>query len=418
MKTKKLRGSALQLTILISVVVALLLSSFLLLTYNYQFFNIQSDQYHQVIDNSNQGITYSLDPANNFTDSIQLVEDNIELTIIKKEFWGGFTKIESNASTSGKSFSKIALTGAKMYNQRKAIYLSETQQPLVLAGDTKIVGDIIVSDKGIKAGVISGNYFNEKTLLSGSIKATNGILPELDPSWTEYCQSLLNYTPDTKDNVVMLEGENTHSFLESAKIIFDREQIIIGKKIIGNCIVRSLTEIIVTSHAQLQDILLVAPKITIESGFKGNVHALSDENILIEENVNLVYPSSLSLIKADNQEKTIVEKGKEPIVISDGSMVSGTVIYQGTYESRNDSNTAIWLQPSSLVKGEVYCSGNVELSGSVHGSIYANKFVVNEFGSKYLNHIFNGKVLSDQLIESYSGLPFLSETKSIVQWLY
>lgn len=410
-----------QFAILVATIIAILLGSFLTLSQTHLFFNAQSRILVNVIDSANAGIEYSLKKEHVISDSIS-IENEIYNTRIKKTSWGGYLKINSKASAKTKSFSKTALTGSKASNPALGIYLSEDKLPLVLVGNTVIEGNAYVSDLGIKPGIISGHYYNGKDLVKGTISSGKGTLPDLDPIWLNDIRRLQEYIPFNSDEVIQREAINKNSFFEKTYFVYDENKIILNEIYIGNIIIKSETEVVITNDARLTDVVVIAPKITIEKGFKGSASFIAEERIALAENIQLEYPSSLIVINTKIDEYIPVQKGEEPIFIAGNSTIAGTVIYLDEREEKMDTKmnsfTHIAIAPMGTINGYVYCQGNVELMGKVIGTIYTNRFLAREFGSVYINHIYNGKVLGRDLDPAFGGLPFKESDKAIVKWLY
>ena len=410
-----------QFAILVATIIAILLGSFLTLSQTHIFFNTQSKILGNVIDSANAGIEYSLKKEHIIADSIS-IENDIYSTRIKKTSWGGYLKINSTASAKIKSFSKAALTGNKVSDPALGIYLSENKLPLVFVGNTVIEGDAYVSDFGIKPGIISGHYYNGKELIKGNINVGKGALPELDPVWLNDLRRLQEYIPFNSDKVIQRVDINKNSFFQNTHFVYDENKIILNETYIGNILIKSETEVVITSIAQLTDVVVIAPKITIEKGFVGSASFIAEERIALAENVRLHYPSSLIVINTKNEEDIPIPKGEEPIFIADNSTIAGTVIYLDEREEKMDNRmnsfTHIAIAPIGTVNGYVYCQGNVELMGTVTGAIYTDRFLSREFGSVYINHIYNGKVLGRDIDPAFGGLPFKESDKAIVKWLY
>jgi cytoskeletal protein CcmA (bactofilin family) len=418
---KKIRASAMQLAILVSTIIAILLGSFLTLSQTHLFFNTQSKILLNVIDSTNAGIEYSLDADHKISDSIAIQSD-IYSTEIKKTSWGGYLIIISTASVKTKSFSKTALIGGKVTQPALGVYLSEEKLPLVLVGNAKIEGDAYLSDLGIKPGIISGHYFNGKELVRGNISTGKGALPELDPAWLENIESLQKYIPSNLDIVIQRDAINKNSFFENTQYIYENNAITLKETYIGNIVIKSDTEVIISQDAHLTDVIVIAPKITIQKGFEGSAQFISEEKITLGENVRLTYPSSLIVLYDKDEEGKPVPKGKEPIFIADNSSIEGTVIYlderKDKKDNRMNSVTNVSIAPQGTINGNVYCQGNVELMGTVVGAVFTNRFVAREFGSVYINHIYNGKILGRDIEPEFGGLPFKNGNKTIVKWLY
>lgn len=410
-----------QFAILVATIIAILLASFLILTQIHRFFDTQSKILGNVIDSANAGIRYSLEKEHPIGDSISL-ENDMYKTSIRQTNWGGFLKVQSTASAKTKSFAKMALTGHTMARPELALQLSGDKLPLVLVGNTTIEGDAYVSDLGVKAGIISGHYFNGNELVKGNIVSGKGELPELDPIWLDGIRKILEYVPYDPKEILEREAINKNSFFDPTRFVYDENRILLNETYIGNIIIKSWTEIVVAPSAHLTDVTLVAPKITIEEGFKGSASFIGREKIVIAENVRLDYPSSLVLVNSGIDEQIPIPKGEEPIFIADRSTIVGTVIFLDEREEKENGSmnsiTHIAIAPEGSVKGYVYCQGNVELMGTVMGSVYAHRFLAREFGSVYINHIYNGRILARDLEPGFGGLPLKDSDKAIIKWLY
>ncbi|WP_272863456.1 hypothetical protein [Aureisphaera galaxeae] len=416
MRFKKIKASALQFAILVSVILALLLGSFITLTHTHQFFGIQSQLFLETISHAHAGMEQSLQSNTQIKDSIVLEQED-HTTILKKGHWGGFLTRSSTSRSKSKSFSQMALVGSTVEEPRTALHVADPQLPLVVVGDTKIEGAAYISDKGIKAGVISGHYYNGKELVRGPIRRSNGSLPELDSQWRTHTEQLLRPGPVLSEFMGTLKEKNTQSFQEPSLVIYEPSTLYLVQECIGNIILKSETEIVVSRLAKLTDVVLIAPKITIERGFKGNAHFLASESIKVNENVLLQYPSSLVILNTKELEDAPIPKGKEPLYISKNSEVHGNIIYlPKTFE--NHSNTNVYISEDTFVQGSIYVKGNLGLAGTVMGNAYTQRFVTNEFGSRYINHIYNGKLLGNDLPNVFCGLPFQNKKKGVVKWLY
>ena len=60
---------------------------------------------------------------------------------------------------------------------------------------------------------------------------------------------------------------------------------------------------------------------------------------------------------------------------------------------------------------------NIELKGSVFGTVYTNNFIAKQFGGVYVNHIYNGIINAKKLPRQFSGLQIEKESNAIVKWV-
>ena len=87
------------------------------------------------------------------------------------------------------------------------------------------------------------------------------------------------------------------SFTKEALIYEDNNPIILENlSLHGHLLIVSKRSITVKASAKLQDVILIAPEITIESNTIGTFQAMASKKIIVESNVQLAYPSALVVL--------------------------------------------------------------------------------------------------------------------------
>src|SRR5690606_18606844 len=111
--------------------------------------------------------------------------------------------------------------------------------------------------------------------------------------------------------------------------------------------------------------------------------------ITVGEHCNLNYPSAL-VLKEKKQFVTNLENPQKQsqIIIGNNTHIKGTVGFIGE-KTPNNYRPQVIVDEETIVEGEVYCNMNLELKGTVLGSVFASNFVANQAGSIYQNHIYN-----------------------------
>lgn len=411
---RKYKASALQFAILVSVIVAILLAAFLLFTFTSSSFTVKSHEVLSNIDISSKGIQYLQHDGYDIEDSLVV---SIEETpvVLSNTYWGSFALASATAGRDKNKFKKLALLGSGREGEVTGMYLQDNSLPLVLAGKTRIEGAVFSPGNIIKPGNISGNYFNGGKLVNGSRYNSKSFLPALDPKWKDYVLEMQAFSPSPKD-LVSEPGSMKNSFFGERKVIYNTEKIILDHQVLGHVIVSSETEIEISSFSELDQVLIIAPKVVVNSNFTGSLHIISEE-VKVGENTKLEYPSSITVIQKPPFGKEI-PYGEEPkIFIGNKSIVRGNIIYLTTEEEDKSRNHVI-ISNDAVVEGNVYSEGYTELKGTVIGSVYTKYFVANEGGSIYINHIYNGKILTEEVKVEMAGLPFEGKSKTIAAWLY
>jgi len=414
--------------LLVATMVALLLASFLLITHTKTFFSKKSNLLITQVDATNNQLLKFIEPGNIVTDT---VTTNANYTIKKiSSHYGAYKKAYVATSQNERIFKKVAFYGAELTDELPSLYLQNTNSPLIVVGNTKINGLLYLPKQGIKSGVIAGNYFSYNKLYNGLAKESKNELPKLEDDWITYLNNLNKNNWLQNSSIIPLQKVLKNSFFNPQKVIFNSGTISLNEhEISGNICIKSATKIIINASSILEDVLLIAPEIVINKNFKGTIQAVATKKISIGERVHLQYPSSLvvnaSEKKEDNsntQKKSSnnTQKGQGIITINSNAQIEGSIVYLEPKIKKKGftSHTAdLYLANSSNITGQIYCQGNTELLGTVKGSLYTKGFIAQQFGSKYINHIYNGNIYTND-IPKYSGLPLLDQKNSIVKWLY
>lgn len=421
----KLKAGALQMTLFIAIVIALLLTAFILLVQSHKRFSVQNDFIIETVQNTNKGIHYAL--ANslvlNDTTTIDLKDEDFKILKVHREFWGVFEKIISSSRIKTNALKKVALIGGEQpKTDRLALYLQDNNKPLVLVSDTKIKGLTYLPKRGVKAGTISGEFYYGSQLIYGESKVAQD-LPKLFTEVNTQFNTIKNKGSNAKDEQFLkfeFDKVYKNSFLDATKFMFSNNEIYLDNmSLIGNIIVQSKTKIVVSPTSLLKDIILMAPEIEVQNNLKGNFQAIASKNIVVGEHVELNYPSALII----NKEPELLTEGRNldaeqsKIIVNNNSVIKGMIVYFSSSKIDN-YKVQVELKEKAILVGEIFCNQNLELKGTVYGSVFTNNFVSRQSGSIYQNHIYNGTIIANELPEEYVGILFNNSKKGIIKWLY
>jgi hypothetical protein len=425
-RIRKLQSGALQFTVFIGVLIALLLSGLMLYAYTFLYCKEQSKATIENIQLSNSGINYLLTQNEIVADTVVLpIELNQNYTVkANLSYWGIFQKGFVSTQHRKKTFEKVAFIGSSIVaDESPTLYLLETYNPLTLVGATKIKGIAYLPSQGVKSGYIAGQSFYGTQLIDGIIKKSELTFPNFSK---DYHDQLLFYTerykPSQQRDFIDLQTNQkiVNSFKSSTRGVYSRAVIILeNNRISGNIIIKSDTLIQVKNRTQLKDVILIAPRVEIEEGTQGNFQVIATKTITVGKNCTLNYPSALVLFQDNKNQTTTTSKPLDnQIFIDSDSSVKGSVCYFQTKAFANDFNTQIVLQEKATVKGQVYCDGSFELKGTVFGSVYTKQFIANQAGSIFVNHIYNGVIKNENIPAIFGGLIFEKNPKIVMSWLY
>ena len=415
----KLKAGALQYTIFISVVIALLIVAFISLTYVQQRLMAKNKHFKNLIELTDRGFLEADLQEVSYNTPTELAlssEQKSELTAIKQH-WGIFDIVQLTGSHSKEVFTKTAML-AGYQSKKPALYLQDENQPLVLVGNSKIQGKAYLPQQGVKRGTIAGNSYSNNQLVYGAIEKSSKELPPilnvevLKKKLGELFLNELNDVEPLEDEMILV-----NSFSNPTKVLTSSNTVdLIGARLTGNVIVYATHKITVHQSSLLTDIILIAPEIEIKEKVQGNFQAIASKKITVAQGSKLIYPSSLILVEKQ-QSPSNARKNNAQIFIAKNCEIKGVVAFL-TNDKKESYDAHIFIEKDATIYGEVYCNQNIELRGCVNGSIYTRGFVAQQFGSVYKNHIYNGKITSTNLSNKYAGLQFKSTNHKTAKWLY
>ncbi|EAQ39502.1 hypothetical protein MED134_08426 [Dokdonia sp. MED134] len=419
---QKISAGALQFAILISVVIAVIVSAFILLSYTQQQFARQVNDSAKVLGLASSGFDYLKQKDITYGDSINFNlegQENESITL-HKSHWGIYDKVVSVGSRNGLSKTKIALVGGRVDSKnRLALHMEETNSPLVLVGNTLIQGNVVLPVRGVKPGSISGDYFEGNELIDGEINSYETPKPQVPDVKLKYIEKLLFGSVGNQDNLYIRSTEKimSSSFTTDSKWLYSPGVIDLkALKIENNIIVKSDTLIRVFASTKANNILLIAPNIEISDNVQGTFQAFASKSIITGERTKLNYPSALVLMQ-ENGLSIDRKREQRGVILGNNSLVLGGVFHFG--KGNDDYQRAmIHLSEGSLVRGEVYSDQTVELIGSVEGSVYTHQFETKFKGSVYKNHLYNTTLSTENFPEVFTGVHTNVTDLNILQWVY
>jgi cytoskeletal protein CcmA (bactofilin family) len=345
--------------------------------------------------------------------SPDLFNESAVSTELKMESWGVFTLSHATSDWRDRSYSKTALLGNYLFDSEKVgLYLADKGKYLSIAGKTKLTGTTYLPALGIRSVYIDGEPYRGDKLFYGREENSNKNLPELNPDKLKIIEQL--FTGELGDSIGdlsdLLYGDKvSQSFAEQSILYESRSEIdLINVSITGKLIIHSDSLIYVNKSSQINNCILVAPQIIIDKGFRGSLQVFASDSILIEENVELSYPSVIGVYNPEGNTAFCY--------VNENAEISGAVFCHAALEA--GESTELFLQPGVSINGLVYASGKVHIQGSIYGTLYANTFVLRTKRGYYENHLLNAVVDPETQYRDFLVPGMLEEhnQKAVLAW--
>lgn len=358
------------------------------------YYNLQEELYIQNQSVLNFALGNKTIPAEIEKDENSGIEGSYET-----KSYGLLSLVLAKSYISNDTVSSVHFVGARNLD-KNAIYLTNLSKSLFYSGTVKLIGDNQLPSTFIETSYINNDL--NKLVTEGKISVSEPQLPEINTDFKKIFQGIKSEATKLSD----LEKPKDSLFFNS---FFNTTQEIKVKSILsnmifkGNFILRSEDSIRVKKNTVLEDVILIAPKITFEEGFKGTIQAFATKGIELEKKVILNYPSVICVYNDSSDESKIKIK-KE-------CQVNGAVVLFGNTNNLIDKNT-IEIDEEGLLFGDLYCSGKLMLKSNVYGSVYTNHFFLKTTASSYENMICNIEINTSKRPDYFISIPLFNTQKT------
>jgi hypothetical protein len=418
---KKVEASSLLITLIIALVVGVLCTSLILVSYYNRIIDIGSRTNDKLDRNLESGINIALADTSysllDKRDTVDLFGDKNDSVEIVKKNWGLFNTASVMAFSATKSKKKEFIYGSELpLYMDGCLYLTDKQRPLALVGDVTLFGKAYLPKAGVRPSFIDQRGFSYKELIQGEILQSSGSLPQLDSQRLNILRDYLTYIeapPVSAVSINTFTDSLTNSFNDSLIYYFNEEEIDLSAiKITGQIIIISGKKIIVDSTSLLNNVLIIAPEINFKKGFSGIVQAFATKEINVEKNCTFQYPSCLVIVHKS------ADLDLSKLKLASGVNFNGILL--GIHENDATANyISVEIEKGTEITGIVYVDGFLAIQGKVFGTVMTNLFIYKSPGTIYENNLvdveFNRKKLSPYFLAS----PIFNKKgkNKIIQWV-
>jgi len=401
--SQKLKAGSIFYALIVMILVGIISTAMITLTFSNKFLEERDNLKERLLRNVNSGIQLLMaeEEAHLEPFVVDLFGENLDSVRLEKKEWGLFSVALSRAfhQTSREQLvfdQAIQLGAIPKPRGQAAIYLEDNDKPLIITGDTYIEGKAYLPKAGIKKGSMKGVGYTGNTLINGTIEISEQALPAVSKQKIKY---LLNQFDQFGNQAI--EDALQQSFHQETLLIKEEVLILEDQILKGNIILASDSLVYIGKNVVLEDVLIFAPYILIEDGFRGNVQAFATRLLDVGEEVKLLYPSVLGLIKDE-------DLPKEPkLIIGAGSAVTGLVFVRN--EFFNKKYPSLEIQEGAVVEGQVFAECSVELQGDIYGNISCKSFFLRYGSSSYRNHLLDVEINASKRSEDYLSPQFMTD---------
>lgn len=413
-------GGALNFVVFLLFMFGILLAGILLYVRYQHMFLARQNGISQVGQTINSAIElYSMQPSLLSDDDVMLdvFSDSSAMVKVERKHWGAFELLKMQCYYKSYSESRNALVGeAYGSGPQLALYVPDKNKYLSISGKSEVRGHCYLSQLGLRAGHIEGYGFEgylEKR--DTHIKQSKNSLPFPNPHWMESILSYMGNRVEAERYPAQKLGAQSGQYVSFAgpTIGFENpeEQWRIGNvELAGKIMLYASGEVIISSGATLEQIIICAKKITIEAGFKGCVQAFACDTLVVEPNVHLQYPS-VALVYNKQADSQLLD-------IKQNCVIDGLVLACAAGEEQADW-AQVRIAKNVHINGQLYCKGKLTLQGDVNGTTAAELFTLKTPAALYENHLLDVHLNAENLPPDFACAPVFCQysEKQFIQWV-
>jgi hypothetical protein len=345
-------------------------------------------------------------------------DDNCNIELSRKK-WGVFDLIVSKSAWQKHSYSLIAITGESFTEaDRVALYLADRGKPLGVCGKTRLRGACYLPKAGVENVYIEGKNFTGNKIVEGTTRVSEKKLPVFndikeyymivkDRKYFSETDSMIDFDNLMRDTII-------NSFLSKTQVLYSKNEIILNERFFkGNIKVISEKSVKISKSNELKDIIVIAPYINFAEEFKGQLQAYACDSLSINDKVELDYPSVLGVLV------TRTDTIQSYLLIKQKAKVAG-LVFLYSEATPKVLKPYIKINKEALICGQLISSNDIQLQGTVNGSVYCNRFILKTASSYYENDLLDAVIDFTKLPKEFVGLSSCdsSKTKKIVKWLF
>jgi len=295
-RLSKLRGGALYISILVSIILGVTLTFFILIA-NYNQRNVtaflQASQ-----------LQYNLKSAFQAAQSAYFLQEHTTVWIknpvnddsmrINKLSWGAYLLICAETKNRHHYLSQSGLYGTYM-SADTGLMVSENSRPLGLSGNVVFKAGCYIPKAGIKPAYIEGQSYNSNAENYKHFRPAPFQIPGVNAEFCKGLKQQLHKGDLFLDSSIVIIPEHCNQPFMQKTLVCEVLTGYLRNTRLSNNIRLMCDDIEIDSSAKLNNILIVCRKARFTKGFKGKVHVIASDSISMEENCEFFYPSSFVL---------------------------------------------------------------------------------------------------------------------------
>lgn len=353
--------------------------------------------------------------------------------------WGPYLLIESAGSFANQTAREFAIVGSEPPGYMDgAVTAFDPVTPLVVAGNTRIIGDVFTGPLGIMTGRFRGVDVTHDDYLHG-VNHKDAVISPFKPDSSvtmAYTRLAADRKLQTSNQIAgsLVLGPADRDPFEDMRAIRIRNDLLMSNarlrppvenksmfvdghaEISGTSHVPDLIEIVSDEFIVVRDsavvdgaLLFAADSVILEGNAVFSGIVVCGGRVIVREQARLLYPSALINFAVPGTGKPIDSAGIYLQIKGYAETVA--VVERSDEDSRN--NRVLYVDTATSVRGYLYSGEHVDLRGTVYGSVVTEQFRFEYPPTTYINWLTNCCIDRTKL-DYHPCLPILKRSDSLV----
>ncbi len=323
--------------------------------------------------------------------------------------WGPYVRVCSSGKYGNQLVKTEALAGtSRLPFQKAAVTVGDENNPLVIAGHTRVIGDVNTGSQGIMEGQFRGEGVTYTDYHIGNLYKHESIeVPSVDTTVYVYYRRELaqrrRSDPRRLPGSVVLTASDNH-FLDSMSNIriendlllrdvslklFDKIKTVSVDgtvEITGHTHLSGLIEIIAEEAIFIRDsavidnvILIAGDSIVVSGAASSSAVLISEGKIVIRDRTTLVYPSLLLADVSDGPDQP-----GGVFLLSRAPLETTACVRVKPFQTPS-TDRLLYVDTLTTVKGSLLSQGYVDLRGRLEGCCITERFHFDYPPTTYVN---------------------------------
>lgn len=381
-----IRASSLFYALMVSLLLGALLSAVIMnahlrsmLTERWLAYNVARDDAHGALEIPVPGPLALIA----ITDSVDLFGDGDHYVSVSQAAWGLFDIRTCSALEGDQRVSRSALLGWRCDPQAPSLWVMDRNEPIALAGETRIDGMCFLPKRGLRRAYIEGRPYSGSLTLQDQ-RVSPGSMPQLPERIMEHIRLFTDGVLALGEEPVRWSAVPRDSLVvaySDPPLVIDMgsERELRNTRVSGHVLFIARDSVVVEASFHCSGIVICAPHVTIATGFSGDLQCFTRRGAIVEPGAELLYPSVLVCTGDEAAQGATVS-------VAEGSSLDGVII---GWTMEDKGSVTVEFAAGTTFIGELWNDGPVQLHGVMEGTVIAESVVLRTPSSVYRGHIMD-----------------------------